>query len=201
MTDRVSPQPDVVAYLRYLKVRNCRDQTIYNRRRSLARLALWAEGRPLLELTGADLAKWEDERTSQITPNSRRAELSNVREFYRWAYRGEMIERDPTVGLSMPRARRGVPRPVGENDLAMAFEAADDRMAAILGLAAFAGLRALRDRPTRLGRGRLAGTTADAARPGRQGRPQQDPHAGASARRSADEAAGSTRSGDRPRRR
>jgi integrase/recombinase XerC len=142
MTDRATVQGAVLGYLRHLEVRNCREQTIYNRRRALARLTAWANGRPLLTLTGDELAAWQDERTGQILASSRRAELSSVREFYRWALREGRIKKDPTARLFMPRAPRGMPRPVGERDLADALAVADPWMAAILGLAAFAGLRA-----------------------------------------------------------
>ena len=142
MTDMTPPQEAVAAYLRHLKVRNIRPHTIYNRRRALARLALWAGGRPLLELTAAELTEWQEQRSDEISAAARGAELSNVREMYRWAYKGGLIDRDPTAGLDMPRAHRGTPRPISEDDLARALQQADDRMAAILGLASFAGLRA-----------------------------------------------------------
>jgi len=142
MTDRAPLQSAVVDYLRHLEVRGCRPTTIYNRRRTLARFTAWAGGRLLLKLTAEDLAAWQDERTGQILAGSRRAELSNVREFYKWAVRDGRIKKDPTARLFMPRMPRGMPRPVSEADLAVALRSADEWTAVILGLAAFAGLRA-----------------------------------------------------------
>lgn len=141
MTDRLAPEGAVVLHLRHLHTRNCRTQTIYNRRRALARLSKWASG-PILYLPEEDLLRWEDDRSDQISPAARASELSSVREFYRWALREHLITLDPTVRLSMPRAPRRLPRPIGDADLAEAIRRADARLAAILGLAAFAGLRA-----------------------------------------------------------
>lgn len=131
----------VLLHVQHLRRRNCRDQTIYNRRCALGRLSRWAEG-PILYLSEEQLERWQDARVEQITPAARRSELSHAREFYRWAVRERLLRDDPTMRLEMPRAPRGVPRPMAEADVARAIAGADPRMAALLGLAAFAGLRA-----------------------------------------------------------
>lgn len=141
MTDHIPPEGAVLLHLRHLHTRNCRAQTIYNRRRSLARLARWADG-PILYLTGEQMLRWEDERSDQISPAARAAELSSVRQFFLWAVKQHLIDSDPTIECSMPRAPRRLPRPIADRDIAEAIARAEPKVAAIIGLAAFAGLRA-----------------------------------------------------------
>lgn len=141
MTDGGKWEGVVLRHLQEMRVRNLREQSIYNRSRALARLAEWA-GTPILYLTADDLRSWQHQRTAEISPAARGTEMSNVREFYRWAVREEFLDRDPTARLVMPRAPRRIPRPVADNELAVAFASAEPEMAVILGLAAFAGLRA-----------------------------------------------------------
>lgn len=128
-------------YLDHLRVRNLRPWTIYNRQRALARLAAWAGG-PVLYLTEADIERWQLQRSSEIQPEPRRTELSNVRQFYRWCTREGLLAVDPTARIDMPKVARRMPRPIGDVKLADAIAQADPSMCAILALAAFAGLRA-----------------------------------------------------------
>jgi integrase/recombinase XerC len=132
----------VVLYLQHLRARDLRPTTIYLRGRYLRWFARWAGG-PILRLDESTLIRFQAERAKQISRAAQGTELKNIREFYRWATREGLIKRDPTIRLILPRARRGIPRPITESDLATALAGADKRMAAILGLAAFAGLRAM----------------------------------------------------------
>ncbi|PZS15521.1 MAG: hypothetical protein DLM57_12450 [Pseudonocardiales bacterium] len=128
-------------HMEHLRMRNLRPWSIYNRQRALGRLGKWADG-PILRLTAEDLSRWQIERSTQIQPEPRRTELSNVRQFYRWALEQDLIRRDPTIKLPMPRVARHLPRPVRDADLLGALEGASSDVRAILGLASFAGLRA-----------------------------------------------------------
>lgn len=128
-------------YLDHLRVRNLRPLTIYNRQRALARLRAWAGG-PILYLTESDLERWQTQRASEIQPEPRRTELSHARQFYRWAQRESFRTDDPTLRIDLPRVARRMPRPIADKKLAVAIEQADVVIAAILSLAAFAGLRA-----------------------------------------------------------
>lgn len=131
----------VSRYLDHLRVRNLRPWTIYNRQRALARLAKWAGG-PVLYLAESDMERWQLERSTQIQPEPRRTEMSNVRQFYRWACREGLLTVDPTARMDLPRVSRHLPRPIADVKLADAMAGADPETCAILGLAAFAGLRA-----------------------------------------------------------
>lgn len=131
----------VTQHLRHLIVRNLRPSTIGNRRYVLHRLSEWARG-PILYLTESQLAQWQRERADAIRAPSLRMEMTSVREFYRWCVRQGLLASNPTDRLDMPRVVRGLPRPIGDAKLADAMAGALPREAAILALAAFAGLRA-----------------------------------------------------------
>lgn len=128
-------------HLDHLRVRNLRPASIYNRRRTLARLAAWVEG-PVLYLGEQDLKRWQADRSGQVGAPTVRMELSNIREFYCWAIRERLRDDDPTIRLPMPRVPRRLPRPISDTALAHAMSTADPGMHAILALAGFAGLRA-----------------------------------------------------------
>ncbi len=132
----------ILRHLEHLRLRGLRRSTIYNRTRALARLTAYLDG-PILYATEEQLRRWQLARTDEITPAARGIELSHAREFYRWAHRERLIQEDPTVRLAMPRQPRRVPRPMTEGTLAHAMLAAEPETAAIIGLAAFAGLRAI----------------------------------------------------------
>lgn len=100
-------------------------------------------GRSLLEVTADDIDAWLRTRNAPagLAPQSFEGYLRSVRAFYQWAMRERMIEKDPTVDVVRPRLPRPLPRPMDPGDLVRAIEAADDRRAAMLALAAYAGLR------------------------------------------------------------
>lgn len=119
-----------------------------NRMYVLGRLQRWTQSRAagpasLVTLGFEDLMEWQQERSSQISPASRRTELSAVREFYRWAMDEELRGDDPSVRIPMPRAPRRMPRPMPESKFELALREANGRTAAILALAGYAGLRAM----------------------------------------------------------
>jgi integrase/recombinase XerC len=133
--------PIVARYIEHMRLRNLRPWTVYGRERALARLGAW-HGGPILYLTYAELYRWQLDRAKSIQPEPQRTELSHARQFYRWAVREGLIRDDPTDRLILPRVHQGLPRPIGDGDLAVAMEGALPETKAILGLAAFAGLRA-----------------------------------------------------------
>lgn len=136
-------QEGVVArYLDGLRVRNMRRWTIYGRERTLARLTKWAGG-PILYLTDKDLERWQSDRSKRLQPESLRGETSIVRLFFEWAKDQGFRDDDPAYRLPLPRVARRLPRPIRDKHLADAMAAADPATLAILGLAAFAGLRAM----------------------------------------------------------
>ena len=131
----------VYRHLEWLRARRCSTVTIYNRQNALARLTRWASA-DLLTLTHADLYAWQVARASQQSPAAQRTELVAIRQFYLWAVREDLIDRDPTARLILPRAPRSVPRPARDGDILEAMSTSDPAQAAIIGLAALAGLRA-----------------------------------------------------------
>lgn len=141
MTIRYEPEGVVLRHLDHLRVRNLRPNTVYNRTRVLARLSAWADG-PILYLDEPDLRRWQAQRSAEISAPALRGELSHAREFYRWAVTDGYRTTDPTARLILPRVPRRLPRPIPDARLADALANADDATRAILGLAAFAGLRA-----------------------------------------------------------
>ena len=131
----------VLRHLDWMRVRNLSRLTIESRHYTVMILGRWLEG-PILYASHDQLAAWQVERSRQVSPATRRNDLTNVREFYRWANREGFRTDDPTARLLMPRSPRRFPRPIDDDKLVQAFAVADPPMAAILGLAAFAGLRA-----------------------------------------------------------
>lgn len=131
----------VSKYLDHLQLRNLRHWTIYNRGRALDRLMKFV-GQPVLYLTEQQLKDWQQVRSRQICPEALRTETSSLRSFYGWAQREGYRVDDPTSRLVMPRVVRRLPRPIADQKLAEAIEHGDPATRAILGLAAFAGLRA-----------------------------------------------------------
>lgn len=99
--------------------------------------------KPALEATTADIEAWLDSRGGKagLAPQTREAQTRVLRAFYRWAIREDLLTKDPTDDVVRPRLPRPLPRPMDPDDLVRAIEAADDRKAAMLTLAAYAGLR------------------------------------------------------------
>jgi len=142
----------VTTHLRHLKTRNLRQSSISNRRYVLRRLGAWAGGStrddrhptlaPILYLTKRQLEDWQTASADLVSPATLRMEMSSVREFYAWCIKKGLRTDNPAEDLEMPMVHRGLPKPMKDADLARAIAAADPRIAAVLALAAFAGLRA-----------------------------------------------------------
>lgn len=126
-------------HVTYLRQRNLRPSTIYQRRRVLARVSSSTGHRPLLALSCEDLQAYLDGRPS---PEGVATELSHLRSFYRWAVITGHLEVDPTVRLVRPKTKRRLPRPTDESDVARITQLVDGRARPIVLLAGWAGLRA-----------------------------------------------------------
>jgi len=140
----ISEQPlegVVLRYLQHMRTRHLRPVTIYCRQRTLARLSSWAGG-PILYLTEGQLGRWQTETAGRGGPGYMRAEMSGLRGFYGFCVRERYLEVNPIERLDMPRMPRRLPRPMSDAKVAAALAGADDGMRVVLGLAAFAGLRA-----------------------------------------------------------
>lgn len=76
-----------------------------------------------------------------LTEESRAIYLAHLRGFYRWQLEEELVSTDPTDKIKTPRRKRGVPRPVPQDDLVRAIAQARPTVRVWLLLGAFAGLR------------------------------------------------------------
>jgi integrase len=94
-----------------------------------------------LTATREDLAVWLSSR--DLAPESRRAYRSHLRGFYRWCVDEGLLERSPAERIPPVKVPPRLPRPVSEEELAMALRHADPRMRAWLLLMAYGGLRCL----------------------------------------------------------
>lgn len=129
-------------YLDALRARRCSPETIRVVRSTLVGCLARRLDKRLDEITHDDLVSWQAMRSGEISRNTLRTQGSNVRRFYEWAYEEGHIVDNPARRIRLPKVTRAHPRPIVESRLAHAMDAADDRIRVILGLAAFAGLRA-----------------------------------------------------------
>jgi integrase/recombinase XerD len=132
----------ITAHLNEMRRQNRRPGTIDQRRRTLRRLERHLDGRDLLDATGDQLSAWIfDDRA--LTPEAQATELSHLRQFYRWTIRTGLATGDPTALIDRPRLPKRHPRPMDQDDLAVAIDMAPARIRPWLLLAAYAGLRCI----------------------------------------------------------
>lgn len=124
-------------HLRHLGRRNLRPSTITQRRRTLMRLGRTHD---LTRVSTEEIEDWLDGR--DIEAEGRATEISHLRGFYRWAHSEGRMDHDPTIRLVRPKISRRLPRPMPEENLAVAVELAPEPIRSMLMIAAYAGLRA-----------------------------------------------------------
>ena len=128
-------------YERFMRTHGLAPNTITKRRQALSALATWLGGVPLATITEDQLFEWAD----SLEPHERATRavyISHVRSFYRWAYDTGRYPSNPARRLPAPRVPRRMPRPITEDNLLAALDAAPARLRAWLVLAGWAGLRA-----------------------------------------------------------
>jgi len=96
--------------------------------------------RSIEDATAADLLAWRTALT--VSPKSVGPYVDHVRGYYAWLVKTGYRADNPAAGLPVPRGHRGLPRPIREDDLWRALDAASRRVRPWLALAAGAGLRA-----------------------------------------------------------
>lgn len=95
----------------------------------------------LVDATAHDLRRWQ-RGLAGYSDHYRSSWVSAVRNFYRWCHEQGLLADDPAArGLVQPKVPRGVPRPINEDDLALAVQAAGGRVRVWLLLAGWCGLR------------------------------------------------------------
>ena len=129
--------PDLDAYRRYMLGRGWARGT---------RWARWAVAREWCGRhpdPGAacyrDVERWMVERA--LTPGSTRNLLVNLRAFYRWMMREDLVDRDPTALVDRPRVPARLPRPAPDGDIARLAAGGDIQLRALVAVMACAGLR------------------------------------------------------------
>lgn len=134
---------DLLAFLQWSKtLKGLSANTIRVRLDLLQRLHVFL-GFPLRDVEPGHLLRFEKIAIAGRAAESRRSYVGHIRAFYRWALATGIVSADPSTMLTIPVVPQHLPRPIAEEDLARALDAARPKMRAILVLAAFAGLRAI----------------------------------------------------------
>jgi len=132
------PEP-VARHLHWMAMKGRSVTTITARRLALERLAK-ALPVPLLDALPEHLYDWRAELG--LAERTVAQYCSHARQFYAWAAENDLIAGNPAAALPVPRPPRALPRPIAEEDLMAALDAAPDRIRPWIVLAAWCGLRA-----------------------------------------------------------
>lgn len=134
---------DIADHLAWCRdLRGYTDATIRARTWVLNRLRTCID-RPLRDAQVGHILHWEATVVAGLAAQSRRAYCGHTRAFYRWAVQRGIVTDDPTTMLTRPKIGKPLPKPIGEDDLDRALRAASPKLAAMMTVMAYAGLRAL----------------------------------------------------------
>jgi integrase/recombinase XerC len=140
----VKPFEDAIArFDRHLVAeRNASEHTRRAYRSDLAQLAAFVGGKTPRDVTTDDVRDWLASLHRTRAAASIGRKLASARAFHRWLLREAEIERDPTLGITPPKQRPRLPRPLAVDDCQALVEA--DRGTAEV--AGDGGAERLRDR-------------------------------------------------------
>jgi integrase len=130
----------LAAHLQYLRLQGLRPGTLAARRRAITRMARSLPC-PVTEASPAHLVAWR--AGLLLAPKTIAGYVSHAHQFYEWAVDAGELPANPAARLPVPRRPRLLPRPISEEDLALALAAAPPRIRPWLVLAGWAGLRAM----------------------------------------------------------
>lgn len=130
----------IAGFEQWQRRRNLSPRTIETRRFVIARFRQYA-GVHLLAATPKDIEEWLD--SLPIAPQTRHAYTRQLSSFFAFCVREGYVDVNPCDKVVKPRLPQGIPRPMDPDDFARAVRQADDRMAAMLCLAGYAGLRCI----------------------------------------------------------
>jgi integrase/recombinase XerD len=136
----------IEAHLAHLVRRNLRPGTIYQRKRTLYRLATYLEPKGILAANLDQLRAFTDRG---LGDEALYGEVTRLTQFYRWALREQLIDSDPTLRLERPSRPRRLPRPMPRADVERAITEAPEPLRTWFLLAVRAGLRACEIAPIR----------------------------------------------------
>ena len=131
--------PLVEQYVVHLRRRNCSPVTMSGYSFKLRLWFRWLDSEGIDDPGPAEVESFLDSR--DFGPRSRYHYLSAISMFYKWALDQDLASSDPTRKIPRPRLPVGLPRPISEESLLVAIDRADNEVAAMLQLAARAGLR------------------------------------------------------------
>lgn len=127
------------AFEQHQRVRGLARKTIDRRRYSLQKLAVCASPVRLLDVTAPLIEDW---LSTYRRAETRHAYLADVRALFKWARKRGLVLLDPTEDMDTIKVPRRLPRPMEEEELALAIATArDPRLRLVILLGAFAGLR------------------------------------------------------------
>lgn len=129
----------IAEHLSWLRRRTSSTETLKHRRDNLRRVA---RRLPVLLIRAQadDLDRWQSRL--QVSQKSIHTYTSHVRAFYKWLYESDRVDQNPALKLPMPKIDKGLPRPIPEKHLTLAFRLASGDLRIWLALAGWLGLRA-----------------------------------------------------------
>lgn len=134
---------DVVDHLFWCRdIRGLSSETIRVRRGVLDRLSETVPVR-LRDAHVGHLHRWQDLVLAGKSAQTKRAYINHVVGFYVWAQKYEIVDHNPASLLDRPKVAKGLPHPIPEDDLARAIALAKPKLAAMIVLTSYAGLRCM----------------------------------------------------------
>lgn len=124
-------------FTEYQRRKGLTERTVEAREMILTRFTRFLSPRCYWEATPHDVELFAP--TSH--PKTRDWYLSNLAAFYQWAIKHDLTGVDPTLKVDRPRLPRYEPRPAKRSHIRQALDAADARLACMIALAAYVGLR------------------------------------------------------------
>ena len=133
--------PELKEFSAEMERRSLRPGTIGKRMSVLVRCEIALE-HPLIEATTIELRDWLDGHKLQA--KTRYSYISHLSAFWTWALLDERATKNPTLRLTRPKLRPGLPRPVSTDDLAtLIIQAPNAELRAMVVLAGHVGMRCM----------------------------------------------------------
>ena len=133
-------------HLDALRYENYRPGTVYQRGRTMRRLARAIDPEKVEQATTTQIRSY---LSRPVHPETIAVELSHMRGFYRWMVEEDLRPDDPTAKIRRPRTPRRLPRPLTDEQVSYALSNAPERILPWMALAAYAGLRCCEIAPLR----------------------------------------------------